>query len=454
MTFQAPIAALASGAEPSAIAIVRLSGLGCFDLIKKALKPKFKSQTFESFLDRRMHLCDFVSADQKTVIDEPMVAFFQGPKSFTGEDSVEIYCHGSPYVVKTILKELYSIGFREAEPGEFTKRAFLNGKLDLTAAEGIKELVEAQSHQQWVAARQLATGTLKDSINYLRKQTIEAMAYLEAQIDFPDEGDTAHVKVKDVEIRIEKVQAEILRLIDTYESGKVATHGLRLVLMGAPNAGKSTLMNTLLRKERAIVTNIPGTTRDFIEEPCLLKGRLIQVIDVAGIRDTSEEVEAIGVQMAKDLAKKADIVAFLASADGDSSEAAEKWLDAQVPGKCLKILTKSDLNDNATKDGWLSISCKTNHNLDRLTTHLVDFVDQHIFKIKEDSFITSARHAEALRSAQESLQNFYSALEDGLGEELLAFELQNVNRALKSIIGEVDSEDILDKIFSTFCVGK
>jgi tRNA modification GTPase len=453
MTSKAPIAALASGSEPAAVALIRMSGKGCFDLIKDLIRTKGKA----TLAERQMRLCDFLDPKTGEIIDEPMISIFNGPRSFTGEDSAEVYCHGSPYIISSILKILYSAGFRQADPGEFTRRAFLNGKLDLTAAEGIKELVEAQSHQQWLAARQLATGTLKLSIDSLRKLTIEAMAYLEAQIDFPEEGDTADVGVSDVEIRVNKVEAEIARLIATYESGKVASHGLSFVLMGSPNSGKSTLMNHLLGQDRAIVTDIPGTTRDYLEESCQLKGRLIRIIDVAGIRDTNEKVESMGVERAKELAKNADIIAFLSPSDDlNDSDYANMWLNDEFDGKAIKLATKCDLQSSDSKkdSSWINISCKTGDGIDALVNKLVSMVDEHVGQIKEGAFITSARHAAALDSAQDSLINFKLAVAENVGEELLAFELQGVNRALKSIIGEVDSEDILDKIFSQFCVGK
>jgi tRNA modification GTPase len=446
------IAALASAPGSAAIAVVRISGEGCFDLANSCIKLKGKSQR----IDRQMHLCNFLDPTSSQVIDEPLVVWMPGPNSFTGEDSIEIFCHGSPYIVQRTLRALYSTGIRQANPGEYTQRAFLNGKLDLTEAEGIKELVEAQSHQQWVAARQLATGTLKNEIEVLRHSLIEAMAYLEAQIDFPDEGDTASANLAGAQQRVSVVKDNLTKLLSSFEDGQVASQGLQVVLIGEPNSGKSTLMNTLLGRERAIVTDIPGTTRDYLEEKCLIDGRLIRLVDAAGIRESSEKVEAIGINKAIALAKEADVVCYLAPSDSeDALRTVEQWIAEQRPENHFKVRTKADLiQDTLESKDWLSISCKTGIGIDLIKKKFAELVDQHMGNLREGAFITSPRHAEALGEALSSIAQFESLQSENGGEELLAFELQAAHKALQSIVGVIDSEDILDKIFSTFCVGK
>jgi tRNA modification GTPase len=457
-----PIAALSTGTGASAVAVIRLSGSRIFELLSPLVQVvSSKHKSLADWPKRQLILCSF--KDQTgLVLDEPLIVLFKGPYSFTGQDCAEIQCHGGPYIVSKILGELYRNGFRPAEPGEFTRRAFLNGKLDLTRAEGIRKLVEAQSHQQWLAARQLATGKLATVIEELRAKLIEAMAYLEAQIDFPDEGDTASLHLGEVRSRVDHVRRMVKKLAATYSSGKVASHGLTVVLFGPPNAGKSTLMNELLGRDRAIVTPIAGTTRDYLEESCLISGRLIRLIDMAGVRDVStshDTVEKLGIEKALSLAKKADLVLFLASAEMSSSEVAllEKELSTLSPRDSLKIATKVDLKSPSWSKNYpqvCQISCKSGLGLKALKDLLVAKVDGHVRDLKEETFVTSARHMHALEETLRALEQFYVADSKNAFEEILAFELQVAAKSLRSIIGEVGSDDVLDKIFSQFCIGK
>ena len=342
--------------------------------------------------------------------------------------------------MRRILAILYTQGFQVAEQGEFTRRAFLHGKLDLTAAEGIRELVSAESHQQWLAARHLATGRLKDQIESLRRDLLEAMAYLEAQIDFPDEGDTASVDRSQVRTRTARVEAGIARLVASYDSGRVAARGLAVALFGQPNAGKSSLMNSLLERERAIVTEIAGTTRDWLEEPCLVDGRLIRLVDMAGMREAEDPVERLGIEAAVKLARDADIVLFLAPADGGDEVKTRiaTWVRDLAPRRHLVILTKADLARPLWAEAdWLDISSRTGAGLASLRKQLAAMVDVHVDALGEETFVTAARHVEALRLAQQSLVAYARADAESAFEEMLAFELQNAARALRTIVGEV-----------------
>jgi len=450
-----PIVALASGSGAAAIGILRVSGADCHALVRRCIKLKSAVITPKP---RHLYLCEFTGAGSgQTIIDEPMVVFFSAPASFTGEDSVEIYCHGGPYIIQKILAGLFACGIRQAQPGEFTKRAYLNGKMDLTEAEGIRQLVAAQSHQQWLAARQLATGSLGRKIETLRRELVAAMAHLEARIDFPDEGDTANVERADVGLRVRRVYDLINTLLATFQDGRVAANGLVVALIGTPNVGKSTLLNTLLGKERAIVTDIEGTTRDYIEESCLVNGRLVRLVDTAGIRETAEKVEQLGVQSSLRQLAEADLILFLSGAD--SSPARRQVLEALVEkfsGKAfIKVMTKADLGcpDWATA-GWMKVSCLGATGVDELRDEICRHVDQHIDGLQEQIFITSVRHAHALERARTALAGFFQADELGQYEECLAFELQEAARALQSIIGDVQADDLLEEVFTTFCVGK
>ncbi len=446
-----PIVAPASGQGAAAVALLRISGQGCHQLLAKVVLG------FAAFTPRQLKLSTLKDAKSGETLDEIMAVRFASPHSYTGEDAAEVHCHGGPYVVQRVLKSLYDVGFRAAEPGEFTRRAFLAGKLDLTAAEGIKALAAAASHQQWLAARHLTQGKLKDAIEGLRVKLIEALAYLEAQIDFPDEGEMAALTMKNVTPKVKDAEARIKALQDSYAHGRVASRGLTVALCGEPNAGKSTLMNELLGRERAIVTPIAGTTRDYLEEECLVHGRLIRLIDMAGIRDRPDPVEAIGVASARRLAGEADLVLFLAAADAGDAAArqVEAWEKELKPQAFVKILTKADLGKPAWARSWAQLSCKAGTGIDELRKLLADKVDAHVGDLnKEHAYVTSARQMAALEQATASIGKFHEALKAGKYEEMLAFELQQTVKALTSIVGEIGTEDLLDKIFADFCVGK
>lgn len=447
---QRPIAALASAPGSGAVSIIRLSGTYTFEALSLCID-------LDSVLPREMTLAGFKDPESRDVVDQLMVCFFVAPRSFTGENSAELYCHGGSYIVQRILGVLYKLGCRPADPGEFTKRAFLNGKMDLTAAEGVRELVEASTHQQWLAARQLATGRLGLYIEDLRKDVVGAMAYLEARIDFPDEGDTQGVELDHVRSRIAEVSKQLDCLADSFDSGRVASSGLTVAILGAPNMGKSSLMNALLDKERAIVTDIAGTTRDYLEERCLVKGRLIKLVDTAGIRETTETVEQIGVQAAINLAKDADVIITLASVQATPEELQyfSAIMESIPSDKCIAVINKLDLMPDIERHPeTLYISCETGEGLDHLRLNIASRVDHHVDRLRDEPFITSARHKLAIDDAKSYLDKFFSGLDEGLYEEMLAFELQHAVRSLSSIIGDVDHDDLLERIFSEFCVGK
>ena len=444
-----PIAALASGSGPGAVGIIRISGRNCWSVVQQALggglAPKERQTSLRSFRD----------PSTKETVDDLVVVYFLGPRSFTGQDTVELYCHGGPYIIQRILGILYANGARPAQAGEFTKRALLNGKLDLTAAEGIKDLVEAQSRQQWLAGRQLYSGKLKDEIDALRKEVIGAMAYLEAMIDFPDEGDTAHVGLNDVRTRLVRVNDKLKTLISTFQSGQIASRGLMVALAGAPNAGKSTLLNTLLGKQRAIVSAIAGTTRDYIEESCLIDGRLIRLVDTAGIRDTDDQIEQEGVKLSKEISNSADVIVALYAPDSSDLDRQKLFnILSSAKKPVLHVLTKCDSIKPAWASTMLQISCHRGDGVIELKQCLAKMVDEHTHSLEEKPFLTSQRQQSALLQAAESLERFSSQDKMQAGHEMLAFELQEAARAISAVIGDISSEDILDKVFSDFCIGK
>ncbi len=450
---QEAILALASGQGPAAIAILRVSGLHCHELLSLFIKPKSKVAPQPNL----MVLCDFYDPSTKTVLDEIMCVFFREPASYTGQDAAEIYLHGSPYITQTAVKLLCSNGFRYAEPGEFTRRSYLSGKVDLSKAEGVHELISAQSRQQWLAARYLYTGQIKIVVESLHSEIKEAMAWLEASIDFPEEDDTSHIQRDQILARVEKIKSRLKGLLNSYQSGQIASQGFRVILFGEPNVGKSTLMNTLLDSERAIVTEIPGTTRDYIDEPCLIQGRFIRLIDTAGVRKSSEKIEQIGIQRTFELAKDADLVLVLAASNADqvSIEKIEELTSTIHARNVLKIFTKMDLLDkDVSKTGWLNLSCHTGQGIEELKNQIASYVDLAVKPLNDAPFISSARHKAAVDNALQNLSNFFLAAKEGAYDEILAFELQQTAKQLVSIVGHIDNEEILDVVFSSFCVGK
>ena len=452
-----PIAALASGSGPGAVGVIRLSGVDCWEVVRPCLGEVAAPS------ERRVSLKIFRDPKTLEAVDDLVVVFFKGPRSYTGQDTVELYCHGGPYIIQRILGLLYALGARPAQAGEFTKRALLNGKLDLTAAEGIKDLVEAQSRQQWLAGRQLYSGKLKEEIESLRKEVIGAMAYLEAMIDFPDEEDTHHVGLRHVRTRLVTVSLQLTSLVSTFQSGQVASRGLMVVLAGAPNAGKSTLLNKLLGRQRAIVSATAGTTRDYIEESCLIDGRLIRLVDTAGIRETEDQIEREGVALSTKLIQEADVVISLNASDSTASDRegmTSLMTSINEQNSRLKntavmaLLTKCDHAKPTWASEMLPISCLTGDGVRDLQTALVKIVDEHTGSLEERPFLTSQRQQSALLAAETALNKFNLQDQQKAGPEMLAFELLEAARALSSVVGDISNEDILDKVFSEFCIGK
>jgi tRNA modification GTPase len=454
MEIHKPIAALSSGSGPGGIAVIRISGDHCHQIIQSVFRFKTKVANFTPSASR-LYLGELFDPSSGETIDEPLAVFFSNPHSFTGEDSAELHIHGGPWLISKALGILYQNGCRPALPGEFTQRAFENGKIDLTKAEGIKALIEASSEQEWLAARQLATGRLFSLIEDLRTKILNAMAWLEATIDFPDEEETANITDNELNEKIQLVDIAIDHLLATAKSGSIARSGLQVAIFGPPNVGKSTLMNTLLQENRAIVTNIPGTTRDYLEEKCLIEGRLIRLIDTAGIRDSNDEVEMIGIERSLEKAKSADLVLFLTSRE-DSLNGHQRTLDLKNslnPTDYLLVETKADLAGVSNPD-FISISSATGQGLDKLKSEIIRRIDSSVGSIRDKTFVTEPRHIHALITAKNALTAFKKVQLEGLGSEIQAFELLEASRALSSIIGLVDSDEVLGVIFSSFCIGK
>lgn len=446
------VAAATNVSHAAPIAVLRMSGEETHEKLLRAFKKGLKT-TANSLRRAR-----FLDVETQELIDDAMVVFFHAPHSYTGENSAELHLHGSPFVVRKALANLQKAGFRLAEPGEFTKRAYLNEKLDLVESEGVSSLIAASSEQEWLSAKYLLEGNLQGKVKELHKELLEVMAFLEAQIDFPEEEDTIAITRDQLKIRARKVLETISSLIASYENGKITSEGLKVALIGPPNAGKSSLMNELLGKERAIVTDTPGTTRDYLEERCLLKGRLVSLVDTAGLRETEDIIEHKGVLKAKEIARDVDLILFLFPLDQDEktfSDFEESIKDLKQLSH-LNLFTKSDLGRKAptASEETLFVSSKTRENLDLLTEKITEKIDYHTNAFKNSVSITSTRHLALLEEAENKLKEFIARFDTPHYEEILAFELREVNETLSKIIGSIHTEDLLEEIFSSFCIGK
>lgn len=469
---QTTICALATPPGVSAVAVLRLSGQGCHSLLPELFPDIAKPDDLGPWrLYRRTLTLPAPEPDASGITDDVLVVRFSQPHSFTGQDALEIHSHGSPFIISQLMAALNSLGVRQAESGEFTRRALLAGKMDLSQAEGLKDLIHAQSSAQWQAARYLATGSLHATIERLRQQLIGAMAYLEAMIDFPDEGDTQGVHLAEVTARVATLKSQLEGLRDSYRSGRIAREGLKVVIAGFPNQGKSTLLNQLIQKNRAIVSAIEGTTRDYLEEPCLIAGRLIRLFDTAGMRQSDDPIEQQGVAMAEDLLKDADLALIVMSADAPNHEQMIAHFQALegMPRQQLWVLNKADLMQGATQAAVLdqrlaslaaagvesvAVSCLTGDGMAALYKAIGTAVDANLSALDRDDFLANARHLTAVEQALAHIAAFDEALAAGQYEECLAFELSEVSHALGSIVGAVDHEDVLDQVFSDFCIGK
>lgn len=445
-----PIVAIATPYGESAVGMIRLSGKGVHEIVKKLFKTKAK------FEERKALYGTLTDLEGKPV-DEGIAIFYKAPKSYTGEDMVEITLHGNPVILEKALKIFIDAGCRLAEPGEFTKRAFLNQKLDLTQAEAVADLISAKTDlAREVALRQLR-GELSKIIKPLREKLLELHAYLEADIEFSEEDIPTITKDQVLEV-IDEVIAKVKELLKTSTAGRVIREGLKLAIVGKPNVGKSSLFNALLGQERAIVTDIAGTTRDFIEETLNLKGVPVRIVDTAGIRKTDDPVEKIGVQRSKEKIQSADVILFVVDGSGEFTEEDEEVFREVKDKDPLVVINKVDLGVKIPLEIFeglsiIKVSARTGYGLKALEEEIlkrVGFVSQEGLKI-----YVSVRHEKLLKEALEVLERFRErySVED-ISPEIAMLDVREASDLLGEIIGEVTTEEVLGNIFSRFCIGK
>ncbi len=452
---QDPICALATANGTGAIAVLRISGQGAKSIVSRAF-----SKDLTKLQSHTVHLGWMRSATGER-LDEVLATVFDHGKSFTGEESIELACHGSPYIQQVLLQRLIEVGCRLAEPGEFTKRAFLNGRLDLSQAEAVADLIAAQSKQAHQVALQQLRGRFSSELQQLREQLINFAALIELELDFAEED----VEFADRSSLVQLVAAVlqmVRRLAASFELGNAIKQGVPVAIVGAPNTGKSTLLNQLLGEERAIVSNIAGTTRDVIEEVLNIEGIQFRLIDTAGIRQTTETIEALGIERSQQKIEQAKIVLCLADS-GDAANLNEtmewvKTLKTLHPDKnILLILNKADLNSTVNlnnQEEVLQISALTGEGILELKNKLVQLTLGD-FSIQDETIVSNARHHSALQLTAAALERAQAGLNGQNTADFIAMDIREAMRQLGHITGQIDVDtDILGTIFSKFCIGK
>lgn len=467
MLEQTTICALSTAPGMGAIALIRMSGSKSIAILEQLAK--------RSFTESPSHSAHFVrlKMEDGQVLDEVVVTLFKDGKSFTGEDTVEIACHGSVYIQQQIMQLLTRNGCQLAKPGEFTMRAFMNGKMDLSQAEAVADLIASESARSHEVAMNQMRGSFSKELSVLREKLIHFASLVELELDFAEE-DVEFADRSELLALIKEVLAYIKRLIQSFELGNVLKNGVPVAIVGAPNTGKSTLLNQLLGEDRAIVSNIAGTTRDVIEETLNIDGILFRLIDTAGIREGAETIEALGIERSHEKIKQAKLVLVMSDfgAMGSvaenhqsmSPEQAISWADELVtlyPDKHILVIgNKADIRPTTEGDllnhgqaAFMAISAKTGEGVDGLKTWLSHQVLGD-FNTHSDTIVSNARHLEALEKAQLSLTAAQTGLETGITGDFVAMDIRQAMFELGSITGDISTEDLLGNIFSKFCIGK
>ena len=452
------IAAISTGMTNAGIGIVRISGEDAFSAADRVFRGKEKISECKS---HTIHYGYIVDGD--ITVDQVLVMVMKGPRTFTGEDTVEINCHGGTYVVTRVLDAvLRHGGVRPAQPGEFTKRAFLNGKMDLSQAEAVGDLISSSNDYALKNSVNQLKGNIRNKINDIRNEIIYQTAFIESALDDPE-----HYSFEGYDAKLRKNAEEIIyelnKLINSYRNGKVFKEGIQTVIVGKPNAGKSSLLNVLAGHERAIVTEIEGTTRDVIEEQINLQGITLNVVDTAGIRQTDDKVEKIGVDKAVDYVENADLVIYVADSSRNLDENDEKILDMIYDKKKIVLLNKSDLEPVVTREmieekagdaPVIEVSAAEERGISELGDLIKDMFLKGDISFNEEIYITSARQKDALCRTVESMKKVIESIDNGMPEDFYSIDLMDAYEALGSITGEEVGDDLINEIFSRFCMGK
>lgn len=448
-----PIAAISTPIGEGGIAVIRLSGENIFSLSRLF----FKGKDLSLQPSHTAHFGRIVTKNGR-IVDEVICTIFKSPHSYTGEDTLEISCHGGILITQAVLETVLSSGARIAEPGEFTYRAFLNGKIELSQAEAVADLIHAKSKKAIDAANQQLNGSLGKMISHFRQQIIDATAMIELELDFTEE-DVEFANREQLTQLLTDVSQSIHSLLETYEAGRIIKDGVKTVFVGAPNAGKSTLLNTLLGQERAIVTEIAGTTRDTIDADWSHDGMLFKLIDTAGIRDTNDIVEAEGVKRSRKAIENADLIVYLKDLTHPFTDVEKEdfeQLKQLTASPFIIIGTKSDLKENPGNSILfdLKISAKSGIHIQTLKSLIKEKALENKHYDASSLIVTSSRHKDALEKAFQNINEGIQLVQKGESGDFLAIQLRSALHYLGNITGEITNEDILDSIFSRFCIGK
>lgn len=430
------ICAISTPYGAGGIAVIRVSGEQAIEIVDRIFVGR--KQLAEA-APNTVHFGRIQHADE--VLDEVLCSVFKAPHSFTGEDTIEIACHGSLFIQQELLRWLIDAGCKAAEPGEFTRRAFLNGKMDLTQAEAVADLIAAQSKAEKDLALSQLRGAVSNELGVLRDRLLHFTSLIELELDFADHEELEFADRSELNALAHEIESKLAALLNSFRTGNAIRHGIPVAIIGAPNVGKSTLLNALLGEQRAIVSDIQGTTRDTIEDTLILDGILFRLIDTAGLRETNDTIENMGIERSRKAASNAQIIIYL-------SDNGQWTLDIGHSGTIINVLNKADLG--VTGEG-LRISAKNND---------IEPLKQELVRVAKQSMQTSAvmlsnaRHYEAISRAHEAIERVQQGLKDGLSGELLSLDLQDCLSALGEVTGQITNQEVLANIFSKFCIGK
>ncbi len=454
------IAAIATAVGDSGIGIVRISGDEAIEIADRVYRSKNDKKRLVEVKSHTIHYGFIYDGDE--LVDEVMVAVMRAPNTYTKENIVEIDCHGGILVMDQILEVIIKNGCRIAEPGEFTKRAFLNGRIDLSKAEAVMDIIHSKNEFALRSSVKQLKGAVSDKVHSLREDILYEIAFIESAIDDPE-----HISLEGylekLEVRATRIHGELKKLIDSADNGKMLKDGINTVIVGKPNVGKSSLLNLLVGEEKAIVTSVAGTTRDVLEESIRLNGVGLNIIDTAGIRNTEDEVEKIGVEKARKYAEDADLVIYVVDASCALDENDEEIMEMIADKKVIVLLNKSDLEQVVSEDriikklthvSVIKTSTKENTGIDEFENVIKRLFFGGEIAVNDQIYITNQRHKEALREAYESMEMVLHSLADQMPEDFYSIDLMSAYASLGRIIGEEVGEDLVNEIFSKFCMGK
>ena len=464
------IVSIATAVSDSGIGIIRVSGEEAISIVHKIYQNKRKEYVLQNYDSHTIHY-GFITEEDGSIIDEVMVSVMKAPRSYTTEDTVEINCHGGALMMKKILMAVTEAGARIAEPGEFTKRAFLNGRIDLSEAEAVMDIIHAKNEFALKSSVKQLRGSVYDKIKEFRDKILYEIAFIESALDDPE-----HISLDGYTDRLSEqvisIVKELEKFLSSADDGRMLKEGIRTVIVGKPNAGKSSLLNLLVGEERAIVTDIAGTTRDTLEETVNLGDVTLNVIDTAGIRNTEDTVEKIGVERAKKISEDADLILYVIDSSIPLDENDENIVRLIQGQKTIILFNKSDLKEVATKEDvevllsdtfgseenenifMIRISAKENDGMDSLVDLIKDMFFHGQIGFNDEIYITNVRHKEAVLEALESLHQVQVSLENNMPEDFYSIDLMSAYASLGRIIGEEVEDDLVNEIFSKFCMGK